>query len=122
LHGDEYFEYLLGDPSYLGEEMFIMRRIGRCEIGPNADQDVIKAYNKIHAGYGVRVEWGISGLKRKWRRIMKRFDSTKPKNIILFKVVTILTNFLHRCQMDFTFEVIGEQLPNPTNHGWDENF
>jgi hypothetical protein len=38
---------------------------------------------------------------------MKRFDSTKPKYTVLFKVVVILTNFLHRRQMDFTFEIIG---------------
>jgi len=25
----EYFEYLLKDPSYLGKEMFIMKKIGR---------------------------------------------------------------------------------------------
>jgi hypothetical protein len=68
------------------------------------------------------MEWGINGLKRKWRRLLKRFDSTKPKNIILFKVIALLTNFLHRRQMDFTFEVIGEQLPNPSNHGWDRDF
>jgi len=96
LHGDEYFEYLLGDPSYLGEEMFIMRRIRRSEIGPNVDQHVIRTYNKIHGRYGVRVEWGISGLKRKWRWLMKRFDSTKPKYTILLILVAILTNFLHR--------------------------
>jgi len=99
-----------------------MRRIKRCEIGPNVDQDAIKAYNKMHVGYRVQVEWGISGLKRKWRRLMKTFNSTKPKYIILFKVAAILTNFLHICQMDFTFEIIGEQLPNPTNHGWDGDF
>ncbi len=102
--------------------MFIMRRIGRCEVGPNVDQDVIKAYNKIHVKYGVRMERGISGLKRKWRWLMKRFNSTKPKYTILFRVVGILTNFLHRCRMDFTFEVIGEQLPNHANHGWDGDF
>jgi hypothetical protein len=39
---------------------------------------------------------------------MKRFDFTKPKYTILFKNIIILTNFLHRCQMDFTFEIIGE--------------
>jgi len=27
-HWDEYFEYLLGDLKYLGEEMLIMKRIG----------------------------------------------------------------------------------------------
>ncbi len=53
---------------------------------------------------------------------MKRLDSTKPKYIILFRVAVILTNFLHICQMDFTFEMIGEQLPNLVNHGWDGNF
>jgi len=25
----EYFEYLLGDPSYLGKEMFVMKKIGK---------------------------------------------------------------------------------------------
>jgi hypothetical protein len=28
-HWDDYFEYLLGDPRYLREEMFILRRMGR---------------------------------------------------------------------------------------------
>jgi hypothetical protein len=55
LHGDEYFEYLLGDNGYLGEQMFIMKRIRMLEIGPNVDQDVIKAYNKMHVGYRVQL-------------------------------------------------------------------
>jgi hypothetical protein len=49
----------LGDPSYLGEEMFIMRRIGRREIGPNANQDAIKAYNKMHVRYIMWVDGGL---------------------------------------------------------------
>ncbi len=72
MHGDEYFEYLLGYPSYLGEEMFIMKRIRRHEIGLNADQDTIKAYNKMHVGYRVWVEWGIGGLKREWKVINEK--------------------------------------------------
>jgi hypothetical protein len=89
--------------------MFIMKRIGRCEISPNVNQDAIRTYNKMHVGYKVRMEWGIGGLKRKWRRLMKRFDSTKPKYTILFRAsTTTLINFLHRRQMDFTFEVIGQ--------------
>jgi len=39
---------------------------------------------------------------------MKRFDSTKPKYITLFKAIVILVNIFHRHQMDFTFEVIGK--------------
>ncbi|CAK5164851.1 unnamed protein product, partial [Aphanomyces euteiches] len=34
---DDYFEYLLGDPGYIGEEMFIMRRIGDREVHEDAD-------------------------------------------------------------------------------------
>jgi hypothetical protein len=47
--------------------MFIMKRIRRREIGLNVDQDAIRAYNKMHARYRVRMEWAINGLKRKWR-------------------------------------------------------
>jgi hypothetical protein len=53
---------------------------------------------------------------------MKRIDSTKLKYTILSKSTTILTNFLNKRQMDFTFEIIGEQLPNPANHGWEKDF
>jgi hypothetical protein len=50
---------------------------------------------------------GDGGLKRKWRLLMKRLDSTKLKYTHLFKAATIYTNVLHRHIMDFTFEVIG---------------
>jgi hypothetical protein len=80
----------------MGKEMFIMRRIGRQEIVPNVDMDIMHPYNKMHVGYLVHVEWGIGGLKRKWRRLVKNFDSTKPKCSHLFKFGTLLTNFLHK--------------------------
>jgi hypothetical protein len=59
------------------------------------------------------VEWGIGGLKRKWRRLMKRLDNTKPRYSHMFKSRTLLTNFLHRRRMDFTYKVISDHLPNP---------
>jgi hypothetical protein len=71
----------------------------------------------MHVEYRMQVEWGIGGLKRKWKWLMKKFDSTKLKYIILFKVTIILTNFVHRHKMDFTFEIICKQLPNFTDHG-----
>ncbi len=109
---------MLGDPRYMRNEMFIMRRIGRREVAPNSDLDVIQSYNKMHVGYQMQVEWGIGCLKRKWRRFVKRFDSTKSKFNHLFQCVVLLTNFLHRKKRDLTYEVIGEHLPNPTNYGW----
>jgi hypothetical protein len=64
--------------------MFFMRKIGQWELMPDIDHAVMGAYNKMHVSFKVQVEWGISRLKRKWRRLMKRFDSTKPKYAHLF--------------------------------------
>jgi hypothetical protein len=40
-HWDEYFEYLLGDLKYLGEEIFIMKRIGARKLPLDANHGVI---------------------------------------------------------------------------------
>jgi hypothetical protein len=86
----------------MGKEMFTMQRIGKWEITLNIDMDAMHAYTKMHVDYRVHVEWGIGGLKRKWKRLMKRFDNTKPKYPHLFKFRAPLINFLHRRRMDLT--------------------
>jgi hypothetical protein len=63
VHINEYFQYLLRDPSYFGEDMFVMCRLGRHELAPRHDQNVVNAYNKMHVDYKVKIEWGIGGLK-----------------------------------------------------------
>jgi hypothetical protein len=65
--------------------MFIMRRMGRQELPPNVDHGAIDVYNKMHVGFKVQVERGITRLKQKWRRLMKRFDATKPKLSHIFQ-------------------------------------
>ena len=122
-HNDEYFEYLLGDPGYVGEDMFIMRRIGQRELAGAEDGDelAIHQYNKMHAGLRVRVEWGIGGLKRKFKRLMKRFDNTKEKFSHLFVAGCILTNFIHRRRMDMQCIIIGDG-PDIDNVGWDGDY
>jgi hypothetical protein len=80
--------------------------------------DVIQAYNKTHVGYQMQVEWGIGGLKRKWRKLVTIFDNKKSKFNHLFQYKVLLTNFLHRRKRDLTYEVIGEHFPNSTNYGW----
>jgi hypothetical protein len=47
VHIDEYFEYLLGDLSYIGEDMFLMCDIKRFELAPEVHMDVVRAYNKM---------------------------------------------------------------------------
>jgi hypothetical protein len=73
------------DPRYLGEEIFIMKRMGKQELPSNADHGAIDVYNKMHVGFRVQVEQGISGLKQKWKCLMKRFDARKPKLSHLFQ-------------------------------------
>jgi hypothetical protein len=68
------------------------------------------------------VEWGIGGLKGKSKQVMKRFDSTKSEYTYLFHVITLFTNFLPKKHMDFTYEVVGDQNPNPSTHGWYKDF
>jgi hypothetical protein len=76
----------------------------------------------MDARFRVQIKWGIGGLKRKWRRLMKRFDSTKLIYSHLFEATTLLTNFLHRRRMDFIYEVINDQNANLIAHGWVGDF
>ncbi len=78
LHTNDYFKYLLGNPSYMGEEMFVMWRLGKCELAFGHDLNVVHVYNEMHARYIVWVESGIGGLKWKWKRLMKHFNLQSP--------------------------------------------
>ncbi|XXQ39249.1 DDE superfamily endonuclease [Plasmodiophora brassicae] len=117
---EQYFEYLLGDPGYLGMEMFVMGRARDLEL-EGIDNDVLRAFNKMHGGYRVRVEWGIGGVKRKWKRLMKGFDLRKPKFSIMFRCGCGLTNFIHRRRMDMeAFDI--ERVPHQDLYGWDGDY
>jgi hypothetical protein len=62
---------LLGDLGYIDTQHYIMRQLGWTELHQNVDSPAIDAYNKMHARFCIKVEWGIGGLKRKWQRLMK---------------------------------------------------
>ncbi len=56
-HWDDYFEYLLGDSRCLGEELFIMKRMGMWKLPLDVNHDgAIQAFNKMHVGFKVQVE------------------------------------------------------------------
>jgi len=78
----------------------------------NVDHNVVQTYNIMRVRFRVQVEWGIGGLKRKWKHCMKSFDSTKPKYSHLFQVAVFLIKFLHMRWMNLTYEVIGDQDAN----------
>ena len=50
-----------------------MRHVASRELEENHDEIAVNPYNKMHAGYKVRVEWGIGGLKQKWAAFNEAF-------------------------------------------------
>jgi hypothetical protein len=43
-------------------------------------------------------------------------------NSHVFQIVAILTNFLCICHLEFTYEVIGDEIEDLANYGWDGDF
>ena len=95
--------------------MFIMRRVDQREavdvVGPALD-----AYNKVRAGKRIRVEWGIGGLKMKWRVLSGTWTNRRQKFATTMRACVILTNFLHRRRMNMTVEEAGFAVDG----AWDE--
>lgn len=56
-------------------------------------------------------------IKMQVEKVDEMFDFTKEKYNNIFRVTTLLTNFLHRHHHDFAFEVISEHLDDPVKHG-----
>jgi hypothetical protein len=73
----------------------------------------------MHAGERIAVEWGIGGMKRKWKRLMKGFENTREKFADIFFAAAILTNFLHRRRQNFQMEFDANGRPGI---GWGYDF
>jgi hypothetical protein len=110
VHTDEYFEYLLEDPSYFGEEMFVMCQLGRHELSFMHDQNLINVYNKMHVSYKVRVEWGIWGLKRKWGQLI--YLCLKPSMIYYTSSLSIMNFF--NIILNIIVHIHQKKIKNPT--------
>lgn len=117
-HTEGYSEYVLGDSGYMGAEKYVMRGFSKTEIRMlGLNRTMVKIFNKMHSGYRVKVEWGIGGLKMKWKRLGKRFDLSKRKFSTTFRAAALLTNFLHRRRRDMHWEVVGPR-GRPEDGGW----
>jgi hypothetical protein len=53
------FEYLLGVPSYLDEDMFAMQWFVRRKLALGHYLNVMQTCNKMHVGYKIWVEWEL---------------------------------------------------------------
>lgn len=49
IHTNDYFEYFLGAPIYLGEEVFTIHHIGRHKVLEMVDDLALSAYDKFNA-------------------------------------------------------------------------
>jgi hypothetical protein len=81
---ETYFEYLLGDPGYEEENMFIMQRISQVERLPYTDEVALTTDNKMLVGLRMWMGWGIGWLKHMFQRLMKWYDATKQNYNHLF--------------------------------------
>lgn len=115
---DHYFEFILEDQGYTGMEKYIMHGFNKVERRTlQLPPGLARTFNRMHADYRVRVEWGIRGLKMKWRRLQKRFDLVKPKFSIMFMVDALMTNFLHQWKRDIHEVVEGPKDARPQHRG-----
>jgi hypothetical protein len=105
-------EYLLGDPGYIGVEMFILRRVDGRELMEDGNP-VADAFNRRHAARRIQVEWGIGGMKSRFQKFLTVSTSRRSGFRSYFEDCCRLTNFLHRRRMDFAITDDGEyeQMP-----------
>jgi len=53
IYGNNYFVYLTSNPRYMGEDIFIIHKIGLWKLAPNLGHDVVWIFNKMHVGIKV---------------------------------------------------------------------
>lgn len=57
-----YFKFVLGDQQSIGLKKYVMRGFIKVEMKAlNLGPRLAKTFNKMHAGYKVRVQWGTQG-------------------------------------------------------------
>jgi hypothetical protein len=103
-------EYLFGDPGYMGVEMYILRRMDGRESVQGTDP-VVDAFNRRLAARRVQVEWGIGGLKNRFRRFLSWCPSRRSLFAPMFEACCRLTNFIHRSRMEFSIMDVGHNEP-----------
>ncbi|KAL2622058.1 hypothetical protein R1flu_002263 [Riccia fluitans] len=66
-----------------------------------------RPWNDENGTRRIRVEWGIGGLKVKFKRFLKTFDNRKSRFNHMFRTGCILTNFIQRKRGLVEYEDLG---------------
>jgi hypothetical protein len=93
---DNVQEYLMGDPGYIGVDMYILRRTDYREVAREDMTVVIITFNRRHSHRRIKIEWGIGGVKNRWRRFLDVCPSSRWNFKAVFVACCRLTNFIHR--------------------------
>jgi DDE superfamily endonuclease len=98
-------------------EMYVLRRVHTREMpaDPNAAA-VAEAFNRKHAAERIKVEWGIGGLKTRFRRLLTNCPTRRGSFSSMFTACCILTNFIHRNRMEFSI-VSADESPGNSGSG-----
>ena len=95
--------------------MCIMRRVDQREV-VDVVGSALQAYNKVHAGKRIKVEWGIGGLKMKCRILNGTWTNRRQKFSTTMRACAILTYFLQRRRMKMSMEDAG----HAAGGAWDD--
>jgi hypothetical protein len=112
---DEVGEYLLGDPAYLGADMYILRKVDLREVARHNQSPVVTAFNKRHSKRRIKVEWGIGAIKNRWRRFLDTCPNRRRTFQPVFEACCRLTNVVHRQRKDLSIVDLGEAGANEEN-------
>ncbi|PXF40335.1 hypothetical protein BWQ96_09956 [Gracilariopsis chorda] len=100
-------EFVLGDPGYMEMDQFVPSRLDAIEFSDVDAHSVLQAFNKMHAGFCVAVEWGIGGLKCKFKKFLETCLNRRDTFELIFSTAAILTNFMHRRKKDYATSMEG---------------
>jgi hypothetical protein len=91
----------------MGVEMYVLRGVENREISNASGNLVVRAFNRKHAACRVEVEWGIAGLKNKFRRLLTICPNRRNRFSLLLEDCCRLTNFMHRSRLAFSISEHG---------------
>jgi DDE superfamily endonuclease len=98
-------EYLLGDPGYMGWRCTYCDV--RTDVSVQGTNPVVDAFDRRPSARTVQVEWGIGGLKNRFKSFISWCQSRRGLFAPMFEACCRLTNFINRSRMDFSIMDVG---------------
>lgn len=92
----------------MGLDNFVLRRLNKSESAEAVKIPIPKSLKRLYVVYRVGVEWGIGGLKIKFKRFVQALPNRIPLLSAMLRAAAILTNFIQLHMHDFSILLEGE--------------